>query len=127
MRMVASCLSAVTVMNAQAPVIEKVDPPNWWGRHTINPVRVLIRGKHLTGAQLTCPRLQCARVNVNAAGTYAFELGFSDIATVFLNGRTVFRGDGTFTTDTPRREGLIGYDQARLYLPLAAGDNECRF
>jgi hypothetical protein len=67
-----------------------------------------------------------ARVRVRAAtaGTYAFELGFSDIATVFLNGRPVFRGDGTFTTDRPRREGLIGYDQARLYLPLAAGDNE---
>ncbi len=58
--------------HAQAPVIEKVDPPNWWGRHSINPVRVLIRGKHLTGAQLVCPQLRCARVNVNAAGTYAF-------------------------------------------------------
>jgi hypothetical protein len=67
-----------------------------------------------------------ARVRIRAAtaGTYAFDLGFSDIATVFLNGRPVFRGDGTFTTDAPRREGLIGYDQARLYLPLAAGDNE---
>jgi len=57
---------------AQAPVIEKVDPPNWWGSHSINPVRVLIRGRHLTGATLVCPRLRCARVNVNAAGTYAF-------------------------------------------------------
>jgi hypothetical protein len=64
------------------------------------------------------------RIRAAAAGTYAFDLGFSDIATVFLNGRPVFRGDGTFTTDAPRREGLIGYDQARLYLPLAAGDNE---
>jgi hypothetical protein len=64
------------------------------------------------------------RIRAAAAGTYPFDLGFSDIATVFLNGRPVFRGDGTFTTDSPRREGLIGYDQARLYLPLAAGDNE---
>jgi neopullulanase len=62
----------VTTAGAQAPLIEKVDPPNWWGRHSINPVRVLIRGKHLTGASLACPRLQCARVTVNAAGTYAF-------------------------------------------------------
>lgn len=53
-------------------MIEKVDPPNWWGQHSINPVRVLIRGKHLTGAQLTCPRLQCGRVKVSASGTYAF-------------------------------------------------------
>ena len=58
--------------NAAAPIIEKVDPPNWWGQHTINPVRVLIRGRNLGGATLVCPKLHCARVNVNAAGTYAF-------------------------------------------------------
>jgi neopullulanase len=61
-----------SALRAQAPVIEKVDPPNWWGQHTINPVRVLIRGKNLGGATLVCPKLQCARVTVNAAGTYAF-------------------------------------------------------
>ena len=66
-----SVCAAIT-LHAQAPVIEKVDPPNWWGQHSINPVRVLIRGKHLTGASLICPRLQCARVKVNAGGTYAF-------------------------------------------------------
>ncbi|MBC7841723.1 MAG: cyclomaltodextrinase N-terminal domain-containing protein [Gemmatimonadaceae bacterium] len=67
--LLAMCATAVA---AQAPVIEKVDPPNWWGQHTINPVRVLIRGKHLHGATLVCPTLRCARVTVNAAGTYAF-------------------------------------------------------
>jgi hypothetical protein len=36
----------------------------------------------------------------------------------------VFRGDASYSFDTPRREGLIGFDQARLYLPLVAGDNE---
>lgn len=72
LRTCAALLGVATILHAQAPVIEKVDPPNWWGRHTINPVRVLIRGKHLAGAQLSCPRLQCARVKVNAAGTYAF-------------------------------------------------------
>ncbi len=67
-----------------------------------------------------------ARVRIRAAvaGTYAFDLGFSDIATVFLNGRPIFRGDATFSVDRPRREGLIGYDQARLYLPLVAGNND---
>jgi hypothetical protein len=63
-------------------------------------------------------------IRANAAGNYVFDLGFSDIATVFLNGRPVFRGDATYTFDRPRREGLIGYDQARLYLPLAAGNND---
>ena len=36
---------------AQTPVIEKVDPPDWWASHSINPVRLLIRGRNLAGAQ----------------------------------------------------------------------------
>jgi hypothetical protein len=66
-----------------------------------------------------------ARVEVRAAraGLYAFDLGFSDVATVFLNGRALFRADASYSYDGPRREGLIGYDQARLYLPLDAGSN----
>ncbi|MDQ3170935.1 MAG: DUF1080 domain-containing protein [Acidobacteriota bacterium] len=67
-----------------------------------------------------------ARVTVRAteAGVRAFDLGFSDVATVFLNGAPVFRGDGRYSFDRPRREGLIGFDNARLYLPLRAGDND---
>jgi hypothetical protein len=67
-----------------------------------------------------------ARISVRAAqaGVYAFDLGFSDIATVFLNGRPIFRGDASYSFDRPRRDGLIGYDQARLYLPLVAGEND---
>jgi len=57
---------------AQAPVVEKVEPPNWWTGSTLNPVRVLIRGKHLTGARALCARVRCGAVTVNAAGTYAF-------------------------------------------------------
>jgi glycosidase len=57
---------------AQAPVIEKVDPPNWWAGHSINPVRLLIRGRNLAGARLECPRASCGEVRTNAAGTYAF-------------------------------------------------------
>ena len=55
-----------------APVVEKVDPPSWWLHSTVNPVRVLIRGRHLGGAALACPRLECRNVAVNAAGTYVF-------------------------------------------------------
>lgn len=67
-----------------------------------------------------------ARVRLRAPkdGLYAFELGFSDRATVFLNGRPIFAGEGSYSFDNPRREGLIGYDQARLWLPLVAGDND---
>lgn len=57
---------------SQAPIIEKVDPPNWWAGHSINPVRLAIRGRHLGGARFECPRLACSAIRVNASGTYAF-------------------------------------------------------
>jgi glycosidase len=57
---------------AQAPTVEKVEPPNWWGGHSINPVRLLVRGRHLAGARLECGRLACGAPTVNAAGTYLF-------------------------------------------------------
>lgn len=67
-----------------------------------------------------------ARVQVRAAraGLYPLDLGFSDIATVFVNGRPIFTRDDSYSFDQPRRDGLIGYDQARVYLPLRAGSNE---
>ena len=67
-----------------------------------------------------------ARVTLHAtkAGTYALDLGFSDTATVFVNGVPLFRGDDSYSFDRPRRDGLIGYEQARIYLPLRAGRNE---
>ena len=65
-----------------------------------------------------------ARIHVQAerAGLRAFDLGFSDRAVVFVNGSPVFRGEASYSY-AGRREGLIGFDQARLYLPLRAGDN----
>ena len=73
----AAFLLTGTLLQAQAPVIEKVDPPNWWGSHTINPVRVLIRGKHLGGAQLVCPKLRCARVTAFSTVLLASRLSVS--------------------------------------------------
>jgi neopullulanase len=54
------------------PVVEKVEPPNWWAGSSVNPVRVLIRGQNLAGARFNCRRVSCAAVRVNPAGTYAF-------------------------------------------------------
>nr|MDQ3373982.1 cyclomaltodextrinase N-terminal domain-containing protein [Acidobacteriota bacterium] len=41
--------------NAQTPTVEKIDPPNWWANMTVNPVRVLVRGKNLSGAHVFSP------------------------------------------------------------------------
>ncbi len=67
-----------------------------------------------------------ARVQVHAeqAGLRRFDLGFSDAATVFLNGQPLYHGDDSYRFDNPRREGLMHFGQAALYLPLRAGDNE---
>jgi hypothetical protein len=33
-----------------APAVTKVEPPNWWLRHTRNPIQVLLTGADLKGA-----------------------------------------------------------------------------
>ncbi|HET9478598.1 MAG TPA: 4-alpha-glucanotransferase, partial [Pyrinomonadaceae bacterium] len=60
---------------AQPPQISKVDPPSWWTRSTLNPVRLLVHGQNLKGAQV---RISGPGVRVvglpkfNNRGTYAF-------------------------------------------------------
>src|ERR1051325_11184705 len=59
---------------AQAPSVTKVDPPSWWARHPINPVRLLVRGTNLAGASVRSsnPQLRVSEVSVNAKGSYLF-------------------------------------------------------
>jgi hypothetical protein len=66
-----------------------------------------------------------ARFSVTAqkAGVRRFDLGFSDRATVFLNGKPVFFADASYDFEN-RRDGLISFDQSAVYLPLRAGENE---
>jgi hypothetical protein len=51
------------------------------------------------------------------------ELGFSDRAVVYLNGRALYRGDATYRSRDYRFLGSIGYWDT-LYLPLVEGENE---
>ncbi|MEO7672975.1 MAG: alpha-amylase family glycosyl hydrolase [Pyrinomonadaceae bacterium] len=59
---------------AQTPVVEKIDPPNWWAQSTINPVRVLIRGKNLSGAKIESnnPSITASNFKASANGNYLF-------------------------------------------------------
>ncbi len=52
------------------------------------------------------------------------NLGFSDAVSVFLNGRLLISDDDSYSYNFPRRQGLIGLDQATVHLPLEEGDNE---
>ncbi len=117
------------------PVVEKVEPPNWWIGHTINPVRLLIRGRELNGAALTAPAgMSVSAVHVSASGTYLF----ADL-TIPRNTRpgsyqlVLKNGRGTagvpFRVDPPlrnsdRRLGFTSADVVYLLMPdrFANGD-----
>src|SRR6266536_2336163 len=60
--------------SAQNPEVLKVEPPNWWAHHSINPVSVLIRGHNLTGAQVEAvgAGIKTGLTRINARGTYVF-------------------------------------------------------
>lgn len=57
-----------------SPRVTKVEPPNWWAGHTLDPVRVLLRGQDLHGARVEAlgGGVTAGGVRVNAAGTYVF-------------------------------------------------------
>ena len=38
---------------AAPPEVTKVEPPSWWPGHSIDPVRLLVRGQNLAGAEVT--------------------------------------------------------------------------
>src|SRR5258708_37725930 len=68
-------LSVAAVAAAQsAPAVTKVEPPNWWAGHSLNPVRLLIRGRNLSGARVQAAGagLSVGATQANAAGTYLF-------------------------------------------------------
>jgi glycosidase len=45
-------LFASTSAAAQTPEVQKVEPPSWWIGSSLNPVRLLIKGKNLNGARV---------------------------------------------------------------------------
>ena len=61
-------------LGQSAPEVSKVEPPGWWANHSINPVRVLIRGKNLLGARVVSANagLVAGQPKVSGAGTYLF-------------------------------------------------------
>lgn len=64
------------------------------------------------------------RLRAASARTVRLDLGFSDDASVFLDGRPLYAGRHGFSHNFPRRQGLVTLDQASVYLPLSAGVHE---
>ncbi|MEP6741857.1 MAG: alpha-amylase family glycosyl hydrolase [bacterium] len=72
------CILATTIpvyaWPQSPPEISKVEPPSWWAKHTINPVRLLVRGRNLAGARVrsASPAIRVSNVFVNKNATYLF-------------------------------------------------------
>src|SRR5215210_7080339 len=67
--------AAASVCAAQRlPSVTKVEPPDWWAGHSVNPVRVMLRGQNLSGARVEAvgQGIKTGLVRVNDAGTYLF-------------------------------------------------------
>jgi hypothetical protein len=68
-------LTSVSISLAQAPEVIRVDPPSWWTGSSLNPVRIMVRGRNLRGARVQ-PVGRGLRVvsapKVNENGTYIF-------------------------------------------------------
>jgi glycosidase len=56
------------------PQVLKVEPPNWWANHSINPVRLLVRGENFQNAKVVSKNalLKISNIRVNSRGDYLF-------------------------------------------------------
>jgi glycosidase len=66
---------AAAALPEDEPAVLKVEPPSWWPGHTLNPVRVMVRGRGLAGARVEAAPasgLSLGLVRVNPRGTHLF-------------------------------------------------------
>jgi glycosidase len=70
----AAALAGAAAPARAQPAVARVEPPSWWPGHSLDPVRVMLRGRALGGARLQASGggLRVSRVRVNAAGTTLF-------------------------------------------------------
>jgi glycosidase len=129
-------LFAGAALSSAAPAVSRVDPPNWWVRHTRNPVQLLLTGSDLGGAAVSAAskgfRVETRRASANGhylfayvtvdpsvkPGTYRFDVKGPSGAASF-----------EFRLDAPldpkgRYQGFSGDDVIYLIMPdrFANGD-----
>jgi glycosidase len=119
-----------------APKVDKVEPPNWWTPHTLNPVQVLLSGTDLTGAVVTTTskgfKIDVRKVSEN--GHYLFV--YLDVGKDAKPGTHRFQvknATGTtefnFTLDQPldpkgRFQGFSSDDVIYLIMPDRFADGD---
>ena len=88
---------------AQAPEILKVDPPSWWTRSSLNPVRLMIRGRNLQNARVNVQGLRIINnPKINDRGTYVFV----DVAIP----PDAVPGEHSLTITTPRGSARASFE-----------------
>jgi glycosidase len=65
---------SIGVNEPSSPSVVKVDPPSWWPGHSVNPLRLLVRGRNLEGARISSFRADISpeSIRINKNGTYLF-------------------------------------------------------
>jgi glycosidase len=90
--------AAAAAAPGAAPAVRKVDPPWWWIEHTVNPVRLLLRGENLQGAEIHSTRadIHIEDPRVNDRGTAVFaSLRIDPDARPGEAGLTLLTGEGS--------------------------------
>ncbi|HET7294461.1 MAG TPA: alpha-amylase family glycosyl hydrolase [Vicinamibacteria bacterium] len=72
--MTSGVLALAVALASARPEVTKVEPPSWWPGHSLNPVRLLLRGRNLAGARFegAAAGLSFGPVAVNERGSHAF-------------------------------------------------------
>jgi hypothetical protein len=106
--------------------VREVPRSSSWRRVSAQASGLVVIGQHFARPDRRKRATALAKLTLSAAEEtrVPFDVGYSDEVTVFLNGAPLFIADDSYRFDLPRREGLIGLDQATVYLPLRAGENE---
>jgi glycosidase len=119
-----------------APTVAKVEPPWWWAGHTINPLRLLVRGQDLHSARVlsNSPVLKTSEASVNRAGTYLFvnvtinakaRPGPYPLKLITPHGSTTipFKLEAPLTTGT-HFQGITAKDVIYLIMPDRFADGD---
>ncbi len=69
-----TCLLPTAFVFGAAPSVVKVEPPNWWANHSVNPVRMLIRGSGFGSAKVEVAGagFTASRIRSSENGHYLF-------------------------------------------------------
>ena len=132
----ATAQTKTAVNSSLTPQIEKVEPPNWWANHSINPVRLLVRGANFQNAKVSSANksLKLSNVRVNSRGDYLFfdveiapnaKVGKYDFEVATANGKTNVPFEISAPLDVSKNfQGITNDDVIYLLMPDRFADGD---